>query len=77
MPLILGGRSQLLSALLRDFPICVQAENARAILKRLEHRDVETTEEEAEWDWEAAEGAQVEEDDEEEEVEGEVEVEED
>ena len=70
-----GGAEPASLRIAQRLSICLQAENARAILKRLAHREVETTEEEAEWDWEAAEGAQVEEDDEEEEEEGEVEVE--
>ena len=69
-----GGAEPASLRIAQRLSICLRAENARANLKRLAHREVETTEEEAEWDWEAAEGAQVEEDDDEEEEEGEVEV---
>ena len=73
-----GGAEPASLRIAQRLSICLQAENARAILKRLVHREVETEEEEAEWDWEAGEGAQVEEDDDGEvEEEGEVEVEED
>ena len=72
-----GGPEPASLRIAQRLSICLQAENARAILKRLAHREVETAEEEAEWDWEAAEGAPGEEDDDEGEEEGEVEVVED
>ncbi len=75
-----GGAEPASLRIVQRLSICLQAESARTLLKRLAHREVETAEEEAEWDWEAAEGARGEEDDdeeEEEEEEEEVEVEED